>query len=58
MWPQMATVREGVMPLREPDPLRQGKVIPLTVPLADDLFAVTLIEKHIEKRLVNLKVLA
>ena len=25
MWPQMATVREGVMPLREPDPLHKAK---------------------------------
>jgi len=55
MWPQMATVREGVMPLREPDPTRQGKVIPLTVELADNLFAVKLIERHVERRSVNLK---
>jgi electron transfer flavoprotein alpha subunit len=55
MWPQMATVREGVMPMREPDASRQGKVITLTVPLPDDLFAVKLIERHIQPRTVNLK---
>ena len=55
MWPQMATVREGVMPLREPDPARQGQVIPLTVSLTDDLFAIRLIEKHLQPRTVNLK---
>jgi electron transfer flavoprotein alpha subunit len=55
MWPQMATVREGVMPMREPDASRQGKVVPLTVPLTDDLFAVKLIERHIQPRTINLK---
>ena len=55
MWPQMATVREGVMPLRDPDAGRKGKVIPLTVSLSDDLFAVKLIEKHVKPRTVNLK---
>ncbi len=55
MWPQMATVREGVMPLREPDPRRTGTAIPLTVTLDDELFAVQLIEKHVAKRSVNLK---
>ncbi len=55
MWPQMATVREGVMPLREPDPARTGRLVPLEVALPDDLFALTLIEEHIEPRTVNLK---
>ena len=27
MWPQMATVREGVMPMTEPDPKRTGEII-------------------------------
>ncbi len=55
MWPQMATVREGVMPMRDPDPSRTGEVISLQVPLTDDLFAIKLIEEHIEPRRVNLK---
>jgi electron transfer flavoprotein alpha subunit len=55
MWPQMATVREGVMPLRDPKPERTGKVVPLDAPLADHLFAIKLIEKHVQPRTVNLK---
>jgi electron transfer flavoprotein alpha subunit len=27
-WPQMATVREGVMPMRDPDSSRTGETIP------------------------------
>ena len=55
MWPQMATVREGVMPLRDPEAARTGEVVPLDVQLSDDLFAITLIEQHIQERTVNLK---
>ncbi|MBM4091366.1 MAG: electron transfer flavoprotein subunit alpha/FixB family protein [Planctomycetes bacterium] len=55
MWPQMATVREGVMPLRNPDPARSGEEVRLNVPLNDALFAVKLIEEHLERRTVNLK---
>lgn len=55
MWPQMATVREGVMPLRDPQPGRTGDVIPLDVALPDHLFAITLIEKHAQPRTINLK---
>ncbi len=55
MWPQMATVREGVMPMRDPDPSRTGQVIKLDCPLSDDLFAIKLIEQHITPRTVNLK---
>jgi electron transfer flavoprotein alpha subunit len=54
-WPQMATVREGVMPMREPDASRTGEVVPLSVELTDELFPLKLIEQHIEERTVNLK---
>ncbi|MFO7905496.1 MAG: electron transfer flavoprotein subunit alpha/FixB family protein [Planctomycetota bacterium] len=54
-WPQMATVREGVMALRASDARRTGKVVPLDVELGSDLFALKLIEQHVEKRTVNLK---
>jgi len=54
-WPQMATVREGVMPLSEPDPKRKGNVVKETVPLTDQaLFAVEVIKREIEKRKLNL----
>jgi len=54
-WPQMATVREGVMPLTPADPGRRGNVIEEKVELDDVLFAVKLIERHLEPRKVNLK---
>jgi electron transfer flavoprotein alpha subunit len=54
-WPQMATVREGVMPMLEPDPLRTGRVIEEKVSLADELFPISLIERHVQERTVNLK---
>ncbi|MFV1966855.1 MAG: electron transfer flavoprotein subunit alpha/FixB family protein [Pirellulaceae bacterium] len=54
-WPQMATVREGVMPLLEPDPSRTGKIIKEEVTLDDALFKIRLIERHVEERKVNLK---
>lgn len=54
-WPQMATVREGVMPLNDPDHSRQGTVTNEPVELPESLFAVKLIERHVEPRKVNLK---
>jgi electron transfer flavoprotein alpha subunit len=54
-WPQMATVREGVMPLLDPDPSRRGRVIAEPVELDPTDLAVRLIERHIEPRKVNLK---
>jgi electron transfer flavoprotein alpha subunit len=54
-WPQMATVREGVMPLKPVNEYRQGNVIQEKVALDDVLFAVKLIERHIEARKINLK---
>jgi len=54
-WPQMATVREGVMPLREPDHSRSGRVIAERVDIRPDDLALKLIERHIEPRKINLK---
>lgn len=54
-WPQMATVREGVMPLGDPDDSRQGRVIPERVEIDESHLALRLIERHIEPRTVNLK---
>jgi electron transfer flavoprotein alpha subunit len=54
-WPQMATVREGVMPLDDPDPSRKGDVVRESVSLdAADLVMKT-IERHRRPRTVNLK---
>lgn len=54
-WPQMATVREGVMPLRAPLEGRRGRVIAENVALDEQAAALRLIERHIEPRKVNLK---
>jgi electron transfer flavoprotein alpha subunit len=54
-WPQMATVREGVMRLGEGDPRRNGQIIEEKIEFNDFDLAVKLIERHREKRKVNLK---
>jgi len=54
-WPQMATVREGVMPLLPPDRSRRGQIIREHVELDETLFVVRLLERHSEPRKVNLK---
>jgi electron transfer flavoprotein alpha subunit len=54
-WPQMATVREGVMPMLDPDPSRTGSIVREEVELPDELFPLNLIERHVQERTVNLK---
>ncbi len=55
MWPQMATVREGVMPMLEPDPQRVGEVIDENIAFEPADTPLKLIERVIEERKVNLK---
>jgi electron transfer flavoprotein alpha subunit len=54
-WPQMATVREGVMRMTEGDASRSGEVIDEEIKFSDFDLAVRLIERHREPRKVNLK---
>ncbi|MGD0899830.1 MAG: electron transfer flavoprotein subunit alpha/FixB family protein [Thermoguttaceae bacterium] len=54
-WPQMATVREGVMALGEPDPTRRGQVVREPVEIDPAALALRLIKRHVEPRKVNLK---
>ncbi len=54
-WPQMATVREVVMPLRDGDSSRQGEIVQEKVELDDTVLALRLIQRHIEPRKINLK---
>jgi len=54
-WPQMATVREGVMPMPEPDAARKGKVIEETVKLAKQDLPLEILAEHKRARKVNLK---
>ncbi|MCF7823203.1 MAG: electron transfer flavoprotein subunit alpha/FixB family protein [Candidatus Marinimicrobia bacterium] len=52
---QMATIREGVMEMGEPDKTRKGKIIPVPVELNSVETAVKIIEKHQQASAVNLK---
>ena len=54
-WPQMATVREGVMALRDPDWSRSGRIVAEPVEIDPLTLALKLIQRHIEPRKVNLK---
>jgi electron transfer flavoprotein alpha subunit len=52
--PQMATVREGVMKMKDPDKSRKGNVIPVTVSYDQIELSVKVIKKMIEEKKVNL----
>ncbi|MCY2929913.1 MAG: electron transfer flavoprotein subunit alpha/FixB family protein [Planctomycetota bacterium] len=54
-WPQMATVREGVMALGEPDPARKGKVVKESVDLSKVKFPLTILKTERREKKVNLK---
>jgi electron transfer flavoprotein alpha subunit len=54
-WPQMATVREGVMPMPEPDVTRKAEVVKETVRLSQTDLAIELLAEHLQARKVNLK---
>jgi electron transfer flavoprotein alpha subunit len=54
-WPQMATVREGVMPMLDPDSSRTGEIVEETVELTEADFPLKLIERQVTERTVNLK---
>ena len=54
-WPQMATVREGVMPMPEPDTSRKVEVIKETVRVSQEDLAIEILREHIQERKVNLK---
>lgn len=54
-WPQMATVREGVMRMIEPDANRKGEIIDEKVAFKDSDLVLKIIERHREPRKVNLK---
>ncbi|MHC4476065.1 MAG: electron transfer flavoprotein subunit alpha/FixB family protein [Planctomycetota bacterium] len=54
-WPQMATVREGVMPPAEPDATRQGQIITEAVQLTQEDVPLEILAEHKQPRKVNLK---
>ena len=54
-WPQMATVREGVMPMSESDESRNGEVINFSPELNGMKLPLTIHETHRRPKKVNLK---
>ncbi len=53
--PQMATVREGVMKMTEPDSSRKGKLTPVPSNVANEDILTEIIERIKEEKSVNLK---
>jgi len=54
-WPQMATVREGVMPPPEPDAQRKGEVVREKAQLSQQDLPLEIIAEHKRPKKVNLK---
>ena len=54
-WPQMATVREGVMPMPEPDVTRQGQIIKEQAQLSAADLPLTILDEHKRAKKVDLK---
>lgn len=54
-WPQMATVREGVMPMPEPDVNRKGEIIEEKVQISQQDLPLEILEEHKRPKKVNLK---
>ncbi len=54
-WPQMATVREGVMPMPEPDVSRKGEAVTEKVSVASSDLPLEIIDEVRRSKTVNLK---
>jgi electron transfer flavoprotein alpha subunit len=54
-WPQMATVREGVMPMPEPDTGRKGEIIEEKVQISQQDLPLEILKEHKRPKKVNLK---
>jgi len=54
-WPQMATVRDGVMRMPEESPDRRGEVVRFTPDVSDGDAVLKILEHHRAERKVNLK---
>ncbi|MCD4830900.1 MAG: electron transfer flavoprotein subunit alpha/FixB family protein [Anaerohalosphaeraceae bacterium] len=54
-WPQMATVREGVMPMPELQADRKGKIIVEQVHIGNDELPLEILNEHKREKKVNLK---
>ena len=54
-WPQMATVREGVMPAPEADTTRKGEIIEEDVSLSSEDLPLEILDEHKRPKKVDLK---
>jgi electron transfer flavoprotein alpha subunit len=54
-WPQMATVREGVMPEAEPDAKRKGEIVEEKVELSQQDLPLEILDEHKRPKKVDLK---
>ena len=54
-WPQMATVREGVMPMPVPNVSKKAQIVKETVHLSQDDLAIEILAELRQQRKVNLK---
>ncbi len=54
-WPQMATVREGVMPMPEPSVNHHGVIVTETVSVAQDDLPLEILQEHKRAKKVDLK---
>ena len=54
-WPQMATVREGVMPMPQPDVSRRGEIVTEKVKLAQEDLPLEILTEHKRAKKVDLK---
>ncbi len=54
-WPQMATVREGVMPMPVPDTKRKGEIVIEKVQLSQSELPIEILAEHKQAKKVNLK---
>jgi electron transfer flavoprotein alpha subunit len=54
-WPQMATVREGVMPMPEPDVKRRSEIVQEKATLAQSDLPLEILEEHQRPKKVDLK---
>jgi electron transfer flavoprotein alpha subunit len=54
-WPQMATVREGVMPMPEPKAKRKGEIVVESIAMANDDLPIEILQEHTRAKKVDLK---
>ncbi|MEN6424436.1 MAG: electron transfer flavoprotein subunit alpha/FixB family protein [Phycisphaerales bacterium] len=54
-WPQMATVREGVMPMPEPNAKHKGEVVVESVGLVQSDLPIEILQEHTRAKKVDLK---